>query len=214
MKGIPTPVRTYVVHGAKPRAFRVPDAGHRRAGDRDGRSGPRSWPACNGRSPTLYTAPSLRVVTVVADPGLGKSRLLYEFENWSDVQPNRFVIFKGRAQPHTRQQPYGLLRDLFAWRLQIADNDTAEVARQRFVDGVGALFSESDEAPIHLLGHLLGLDFGDSVHVQGIASDPRANPRSGPDGSSPRCSSAWRRRPDRRCSSRTCTGPTTRRSTS
>ena len=172
VKGIPTPVRTYLVHGAKPRAFRVPTRGIE--GLETEMVGRATELACLQRSfAALYTAPSLRVVTVVAEPGLGKSRLLYEFENWSDVQPNRFVIFKGRAQQQTRQQPYGLMRDLFAWRLQIADNDTAEVARQRFVDGVGALFSESDEAPIHLLGHVLGLDFGDSVHVQGIASDPR-----------------------------------------
>ena len=63
---------------------------------------------------------ALVAVTVVADAGMGKSRLLYEFQNWAETRPERFKLFRGRADPQTRRQPYGLLRDLLAQRLEIA----------------------------------------------------------------------------------------------
>jgi predicted ATPase len=38
-----------------------------------------------------------RAVTLVADAGIGKSRLLYEFEHWLDQSSTPLVLFKGRA---------------------------------------------------------------------------------------------------------------------
>ena len=73
----------------------------------------------------------LASVTVVAEAGVGKSRLLYEFESWFEGRHDRFHLFRGRATPQTRAQPYGLLRDILAWRFQIADDDTISAAGQR-----------------------------------------------------------------------------------
>ena len=71
----------------------------------------------------------MAAVTVVAEAGMGKSRLLYEFQDWAEARPETFHIFQGRAQPQTQGQPYGLLRDILAWQLQIADSDSMEVAK-------------------------------------------------------------------------------------
>ena len=72
---------------------------------------------------------------MVADAGLGKSRLLYEFENWAETRPEAFYIFQGRATPQTQGQPYGLLRDILAWRLQIGDSDSLQTAKEKVEQG-------------------------------------------------------------------------------
>jgi len=94
--------------------------------------------------------------------------LLYEFENWTDSRADSYYLFKGRAQPHTRQQAYGLLYDILAWRLQITESDSAEVAREKFSEKI-AMYFDSDEADqIDILGHLVGLDFSTSPHLRGV----------------------------------------------
>ena len=45
----------------------------------------------------------LQRVLVVADAGVGKSRLLYEFDNWADARPDRFFIFQARATPQSAE---------------------------------------------------------------------------------------------------------------
>jgi len=185
VKGVDPPVVTYLVQRAKPRAFRVGTRGiegvETRMVGRDAELEqlqqlfsrlfiePRTEPR---------TEPRLAAVTVVADAGLGKSRLLYEFQNWAEARPESFYIFQGRANPQTRNQPYGLLRDILAWRLQVADGDSMDAAKQKIVQGIAPLFVADDgpemaEAHAHLLGHLIGLDFSESRHIAGIKDDPR-----------------------------------------
>ena len=56
----------------------------------------------------------VHVVTVVGDAGVGKSRLLYEFEKWIELLPEEIWYFEGRATPETEARPYGLIRRMFA----------------------------------------------------------------------------------------------------
>lgn len=79
----------------------------------------------------------------------------------------------GRSQPGSVLQPYGLLRDVLAWRLQIADSDGAELARQRLRDGIAPLFGEDGELQAELLGQLIGMDFSASPRLKGVLNDPR-----------------------------------------
>lgn len=170
VKGVAAPIRTYLVHREKPRSFRQANRGiEGLETEMVGRSN--ELGQLQSELTRVHEHGGLARITIVAEAGLGKSRLLYELENWAEVQRHRFIMFKGRAQPHTRRQPYGLLRDLLAWRLQIADNDTADVARNRFATGLSPLFSDHS-APVHILGQLIGLDFTDSPHVRGILADP------------------------------------------
>src|ERR1700704_5151128 len=149
VKGIDEPLRTYLVRGAKPRAFRVVTRGiegiETRMVGRDG-----ELAALQRAFKALYKERSLRAMTVVADAGVGKSRLLYEFENWAEVQPETWFILKGRAQPQTRQRPYGLLRDILAWRFQIADSDTAATARRKLVANLAPVFAAGGGSPAPL----------------------------------------------------------------
>ena len=177
VKGVTEPLLTYLVQRRKPRAFRVTSRGiegvETRMVGRDD-----ELEQLQAAFHRLYSQRTLAVVTVLGEAGVGKSRLLYEFDNWAEAQAQDFYFFQGRAQPLTQSQPYGLLRDILAWRLQIADSDSMALARQKFEHGLTPLFAAQDgdemaQAHIHLLGHLIGIDFADSPHVKGIAEDGR-----------------------------------------
>ncbi len=176
VKGSTEPQQTYLVHSAKPRAFRVVTRGIEGVESR--------MVAREAEFETLQEAfhtlfakpPQLQVVNIVGEAGLGKSRLVYEFENWAESQPQQFAWFRGRAEPLMRKQPFGLLRNLFAWRLEIAEDDDADTARRKLCEGVAALYpadADAGQAQAHLLGHLLGLDFSASPHVRAISEDAR-----------------------------------------
>ncbi len=71
-----------------------------------------------------------------------------------------------------------LLRDILAWRLQIADDDSVEAARAKMEQGIVPLFIDDDgpdnaEGHAHLLGHLIGIEWKNSRHIRGILDDPR-----------------------------------------
>lgn len=107
-----------------------------------------------------------RVVTVAGEAGVGKSRLLYEFEGWLIPETPRY--FRGRANPVIQHQPYALMRDVFAFCFQIQDSDPAEVVRAKLESGVGEVLEGPDAArtQAHVLGQWLGFDLGDSPYSQ------------------------------------------------
>jgi class 3 adenylate cyclase/predicted ATPase len=176
LKGVDAPVQTYLVLRAKPRRFRIPTRGIEGVATR-----------MIGREAELeqLQAAFLHVVrerrllalTVVGEAGLGKSRLLNAFEAWSEARPENALLFRGQATPQTASQPYGLLRDLIAWRFQIQDDDSLATARDKLLQGLLPLFTPHDgaeqaEARVHQLGHLIGIDWRDSRHLKGILDDP------------------------------------------
>lgn len=177
VKGLDEPLVTYLVQRAKPRAFRVATRGIEGvATSMIGRDA--ELEQLQDAFKRLYSHGKLIAITVVGDAGIGKSRLLYEFGNWAEARAERFLLFQGRALRQHRSQPYGLLRDVLAWRLQIADSDSMKTARDKVVHGIAPLFVDDDgedlaEGHAHLLGHLIGLDFSDSRHVMGILDDAR-----------------------------------------
>ena len=177
VSGFDMPVPCYDVVRAKPRSFRIGTRGIEGVATRMvGRDG--ELEDLQDAFKQLYARRELIAVTVVADAGMGKSRLLYEFEAWSEARPESFYVFRGRATPQTQGQPYGLLRDILAWRFQIADDDTLAAARAKVEQGIVPLFepdegAERAEGHAHLLGHLIGIDWRDSPHLRGILQDPR-----------------------------------------
>ena len=162
LKGKAEPVRTYVVEAAKPRAFRMVTRGVAGIETR-----------MVGRDPELLMLKDMfrdaiedaevRVVTVVGEAGVGKSRLLYEFEEWIELLPEDVWYFMGRATPETEGRPYGLIRRMFAHRFEILESDSAAEVRDKFRAGMAAALS-TDQA--ELVGQLIGLDFSTGPAVQ------------------------------------------------
>ena len=116
-------------------------------------------------------------LTVVAQPGIGKSRLLRDFDAWARAVPVSFHGLRARALPHAQAQPFGLLGQLLCGFCQIDAECAPELLHTRlekvlvpwFLDDEGADLAESHA---HLLGHLIGLNLSGSRHLQSLLADP------------------------------------------
>jgi class 3 adenylate cyclase/tetratricopeptide (TPR) repeat protein len=182
-KGFEEPVAVYLVRSAKPRALHVLTRGVEGVETR-----------MVGRETELkYLQDALltaieesegQLVTVVGEAGVGKSRLIYEFQNWCELLPQAIRLYQGQAKLETQHIPYSLLRDLFAYRFQIQDSDPLEALRRKFEQGIMPAFESHpipldqdefpDQAQVHLLGQLLGFDFSHSPHLKGFLQDSQA----------------------------------------
>ena len=173
VKGVEAPVRGHLVEQARPRTFLVANRGI------DGLATPmigRADELCAVLAALSAVAAdgNLRVVTVVGEAGMGKSRLIDEFQRALAAVEQPCWLLLARAQPRSALHPFSLLHDLLAWQLQIADSDSATEARRKLVDGLLPLFGDEGEAPLHVLGHMVGLDFSASPHLAELLNDERA----------------------------------------
>ena len=168
LKGKADPLQAYFVERVKPRVFRP---GTRGVDDTQTRMVGREadLKRLQDALTDILDRPQCRVFTVVGEPGIGKSRLLYEFENWGELLPQTIRHFKGRASHEMQKQPYALLRDVFSTRFQIQENDPPGVVREKFEQGIGEISGMNTEGQMraHVIGQLLGYDFSDSPHLQG-----------------------------------------------
>ncbi len=164
-KGFDEPVPAWRVHAARPRAFRAANRGLAGVAapmvGRDGElaallaAAAESAEACGG----------LRAATVLAEAGVGKSRLLHELLQRLPAPGGPRLL--ARAEPQRRLQTYGLLREMLARHLGIADTDTAAVARERLLQGLAPL----PALDAKLIGHLVGLDFPDDPELAPLLAD-------------------------------------------
>jgi len=154
VKGKVEPVLTYLVKQAKPRAFRMKTLGVEGVETR-----------MVGREAELLTLQNIyrdamedtetRIVTVVGEAGVGKSRLLYEFEKWIELLPEEIWYFKGWATEGMQAASFSAIRRIFAHRFEILESDSAAVVMDKFRSGM-AVALEPDQAD--LAGHLIGFD--------------------------------------------------------
>ncbi len=174
VKGKSEPVHVHIVNGVKPRSFRDTTRGLEGIETRTiGREEELAQMqaaferAANDRITCL--------ISVVAEAGIGKSRLVFEFGKWLDALGKPMIIFKGRAAQETSQIPFSLLRGLLSSAFEIRDNDRAAVARQKLERGIRRYTPDQEVATLyaHFIGHLIGLDYSNSRHLKGILNDAK-----------------------------------------
>jgi predicted ATPase/class 3 adenylate cyclase len=172
VKGKAEPLQTYLVQRVRPRAFRI---GRRGVEGVTTRMVGRETEFQVIQSALEQSVINRRVTLVIVkgDAGLGKSRLIYEFESWLDSHPTEFYLFKGRADEETMSLSYSLLRDVFSNRFQIRDSDSQAEARGKLVKGMAAMTRIGSEERAAFIGELLGFDFSESAFVRGIRKDAR-----------------------------------------
>jgi tetratricopeptide (TPR) repeat protein len=158
------PLGVYLLEREKPRAFLMPIRG---VGNIETRTVGREqeiealqdcYREAMGQSRTHF-------LLVTGDAGIGKSRLLYEFEKWLELLPEEILFFEGQATPEMARRPHGIFRDLLSFRFEIRDGDSAERVREKFRAGLEGLL-DPDRADV--LGHWLGFDFSGSESVKGL----------------------------------------------
>ena len=131
---------------------------------------------CVGRSAELAALQQagsagggLRTVVVVAEPGIGKSRLAREFRLRAAQQPAGQRCLEAGAAERDAGRPYGLLRQLFARHAGIRDSDSTALARAHWLQALTPLLRSQGDAAV--LGQLLGLDFAAHTEVQPLLKE-------------------------------------------
>ncbi|MBT9487673.1 MAG: AAA family ATPase [Rubrivivax sp.] len=114
----------------------------------------------------------LQAVTVVADAGIGKTRLLREVLADAAAAADGARVLVVRAHPGAELRPWGLLHGMVSVHCGISDSDSAEQARVQLVAGLAPQLTDDPEAAAQRIGQLLGMDFGDVRALRGL--DARA----------------------------------------
>jgi class 3 adenylate cyclase/tetratricopeptide (TPR) repeat protein len=170
VKGVEQPVRSYIVERARPRAFRMSTRGV------EGLSTPMVGRAAElacllDAFNAVCADSSLRVVTIVGDAGLGKSRLVAEFQRDLSQHLSGSTLL-GRSQPRSVWHRFGLLRELLFRHFRIDESGGSVELCTLFSERLGELLGDAEgEATAHVLGQLIGLDFSKSVHTQDLLAD-------------------------------------------
>lgn len=171
VKGVAQPMRSWLVLRPLPRSTRSGPRGIEGLATpmvgRDTELG-----LLHGRLQRAVATRRVHAVTVVGEAGLGKSRLLAEFQRGLDAQRVRVLL--GRAHPRSAVEPYGVLHDLVARAIVLAEGEPAETARDKLERALAPLFVDEGPAPAQRIGHLLGLDFSASAHVKPLLGDDAA----------------------------------------
>ena len=173
-KGFDEPVAVYLVLQANLRAFRVQTHGVEGVETRMvGRKV--ELLALQEAFRNAIEGEQTQVVTMVGEAGVGKSRLLYEFDIWIEHLPNKVRFFQGRGMQETQQLPYALLKDVFTFRFQIQEIDSASEVRKKLEGGFGEVLGVDEEGQMraHIIAQLLGFDISESHYLKGILDDPQ-----------------------------------------
>jgi len=162
VKGKSKPVNTYLIRRAKPRAFRMETRGLEGIETR-----------MIGREAELLTLQNIfrdaiedsetRIVTILGEAGVGKSRLLYEFDEWLELLLEEVWYFKGWASVGMQTIPFSAIRCVFVNRFQIMESDSASVVLEKLRNGLAVALTP-DQAD--LVGHLIGFEIPVSDALQ------------------------------------------------
>ena len=114
------------------------------------------------------------LVTLVGDAGIGKSRILSEFE--AQIRGElQLDCFQGRADEGMKHQPYALIRDLFCFYCVILESDPPEITRTKIEKTLESSFGADPASHMktHVIGQMLGFDFNNSPHLKSYQNDAK-----------------------------------------
>jgi serine/threonine protein kinase/predicted ATPase len=170
VRGRSEPIEVYVVLEARPRAFRLQTRGvegiETKMIGRDS-----ELKLLQDAFRLCIEDRETQMVTVTAEAGVGKSRLLYEFSRWIDVIEETITFFEARATQQTTNLPYALIRNLLSFRFEILDSDSIPVMREKMFEGIARFMGADSEDASAFIGQLVGFDFDDHPAVQPILSN-------------------------------------------
>jgi class 3 adenylate cyclase/tetratricopeptide (TPR) repeat protein len=124
---------------------------------------------------TVVDDKEIQVITLIGEAGIGKSRLIYEFESWLGLGNPSFFLYKGQARQSNNTQPYSLLRSMFEFIFEIWENDSPAIVLQKIQDGIATSLPgwKDLETKSIFISLLLGYRFKGSPAYSGFPDDPQ-----------------------------------------
>ena len=166
LRGSKNPVQVYLVKGAKDRAF-YSDLQGGVEGVETRTIGREAELKQLGEAMEIAMEDhETQAVTIVGEAGVGKSRLIYELIEWEEKLPSDFWFFPSYPTPQMVNQPYALLRELFAFRFEIQDSDSTDIVQGKFERGIQHFLGSDTAEVAHIIAHLVGFTFPDSPYLQ------------------------------------------------
>jgi class 3 adenylate cyclase len=108
---------------------------------------------------------SARLVTLVGEAGVGKSRLVWEFYKYTDGIADTLLWHRGRCPRYGDGVAYSAFAEIVRARLGIADDDPGDVVATKVADGLARYLDDPVERDylIPRVGRLVGLDDGEGL---------------------------------------------------
>jgi class 3 adenylate cyclase/tetratricopeptide (TPR) repeat protein len=102
---------------------------------------------------------SLQLVTIAAAPGVGKSRLVNEFWQWADDQPEIVWWRQGRCLPYGEGITFWALGEIVKGQAGIRESDSPEVAAEKLATALQAITADEQDRVwlANQLGPLVGI---------------------------------------------------------
>ena len=120
--------------------------------------------------------PSAQLVSVIGEPGIGKSRLVAELFDHIDALPALITWRRGRSLSYGEGVAFWALGEMVKEQAGILESDSAAVAQQKLSESVAAVVVEERDREwvARHLGPLVGLEaaanVGDSGRVEAFAA--------------------------------------------
>ncbi|MBI2887275.1 MAG: tetratricopeptide repeat protein [Chloroflexi bacterium] len=118
---------------------------------------------------------SPHLVTILGAPGIGKSRLLAEYQRYLDAENISFAWCKGRCLPYGQGIAFYPLAEMLKSLFAIKESDPREVVQQSLLEGLQDILAQAagEDAPspevaeearqiAHRLGYAMGVSYPDS----------------------------------------------------
>jgi class 3 adenylate cyclase/tetratricopeptide (TPR) repeat protein len=111
---------------------------------------------------------SPQLVTLSGEPGVGKSRLTWEFQRFIDEEPDLVFWRQGRCLPYGEGITFWALSEIVKSHAGILENDGPKEAADKLADAVGSVVDDEIERDwIHArLAPLVGLGAADAVSAE------------------------------------------------
>ena len=99
-----------------------------------------------------------RSVAFVGPAGIGKSRLLAEFESWLESTQDKAQLLSGAALPHMTGTPYFIVGDLLRGWLSVKETDSGVEIRRRLEVALTEAGVETTEV-LHALAAIVAVEY-------------------------------------------------------
>jgi tetratricopeptide (TPR) repeat protein len=101
-----------------------------------------------------------QLTTIVGVPGIGKSRLVYEFSQWVDALDELVNWRQGRSLPYGEGVAFWALSEIVKAEAGIYESDAPEAGREKLQRAIAALIDDREEAERleRQLAPLVGID--------------------------------------------------------